>query len=246
LDATIIVYSVVCVFGAAIVRGYSGFGFSLLAISSMSLVLPPAVVIPPVFMMEIAASVSLLPSIWKEIDWRSLRLLWLGCLVGTPLGVWFLAAVPVAPSKIALAIAIAGAVLLLRSGYARKTMPSGPETLATGGVAGLLNGAFGIVAPPVIVFFFNSPAGAAISRASLVAFFIGTDTIGLAFLGWEGLVTVDGLYRFAVFVPALLVGQWLGARSFRSADPAKFRAWVLRLLLVIAALIAVQGVRGMG
>jgi uncharacterized membrane protein YfcA len=241
MDSIVLAYCALCVFAAAVVRGYSGFGFSLLAISSMSLVLPPAVVIPPVFMMEIAASVSLLPSIWKEIDWRSLRTLWLGCLAGTPIGVWFLASMPAAPMKVALAGAILGAVVLLWSGHARKSMPSGPETLATGGVAGMLNGAFGIVAPPVIVFFFNSPAGATISRASLVAFFIGTDVIGLAFLAREGLLTFDGFYRFAWLVPALLLGQWLGARSFRSADPAVFRARVLALLAVIAVLIALQG-----
>ena len=41
------IYSMLCVFGAAIVRGYSGFGFSLLAITSLSLVLSPAETIPP-------------------------------------------------------------------------------------------------------------------------------------------------------------------------------------------------------
>lgn len=81
-----------CVFGAAIVRGYSGFGFSLLAITPLALVLPPAETIPPIFMMEVAASISLLPSIWKDIHWRSLAPLSLGCLLGTPVGVWLLAA----------------------------------------------------------------------------------------------------------------------------------------------------------
>jgi len=61
--------------------------------------------------------------------------------------VWFLAAVLAAPMKIALAIAVLGGVALLGSGYVRKSMPSAGETIATGGVARLLNGAFGIVAP---------------------------------------------------------------------------------------------------
>src|SRR3954452_1290136 len=90
-----------CVFAAAIVRGYSGFGFSLLAITSLSLMLPPAEIIPPIFMMEVAASLSLLPGIWKDIHWRSLGLLGAGCLVGTPIGVWLLASVPAEPMKIA-------------------------------------------------------------------------------------------------------------------------------------------------
>jgi len=242
MDVLIAAYGMACVFVAAIVRGYAGFGFSLLAITSLSLALPPAAVIPPVFMMEVAASLHLLPSIWKDVNWRALGLLWFGCLVATPIGVAFLASVPAAPMKIALGIAVLSAIGLLWSGYARKSMPSTAETIATGGIAGLLNGAFGIVAPPVIVFFFNSPAGAAVSRASLIAFFIGTDVMGLGFLAREGLVTLDGVKQFLIFVPALFVGQWLGARSFKASDPATFRQWVLRLLIVLALLTAGQGV----
>jgi uncharacterized membrane protein YfcA len=242
MSAWVVAYSMACVFGAAVVRGYSGFGFSLLAITSLSLALPLSEIIPPVFMMEIAASLGLMPSIWRDVHWKALGLLWFGCVVGTPLGVWFLAAVPAAPMKIALAIAVLGAVALLGSGYVRKSMPSTGETIATGGVAGLLNGAFGIVAPPVVVFFFGSPAGAAITRASLIAFFIGTDTTGLAFLAREGFVTTDGLYRFLVFLPMLLSGQWLGARSFKRADPAEFRRWALWILSVLALLTGLQGV----
>ena len=237
----IAIYCMACVFGAAVVRGYGGFGFSLLAITSLSLALAPAAIIPPVFMMEVAASLSLLPGVWKDIHWKALGLLWLGCFVGTPLGVWFLASVPIAPMKIALAVAVLTAVGLLWSGYIRKSTPSTGETMATGGVAGLLNGAFGIGGPPVIIFFFNSPAGVSISRASLIAFFIGTDTMGLGFLARQGLVTLDGFYRFLMFVPALLAGQWLGARSFKKADPAEFRRWVLRILIVLAILTGFQG-----
>jgi uncharacterized membrane protein YfcA len=236
LDTATVLFPAACVFGAAIVRGYSGFGFSLLAITSLSLVLPPAAIIPPIFMLEVAASVSLLPSIWSDIHWRSFVPLSLGCLVGTPLGVWALASVPVAPMKVALAAAVLGAVALLWSGYARKTMPSSAETVATGGVSGLLNGAFGIGGPPVVVFYFNSPAGASITRASLIAFFIGTDSMGLGFLAQQGLV-----YRFAAMLPPLLAGQWLGARSFRSSDPARFRHWVLVTLAVLALLSGGQG-----
>jgi uncharacterized membrane protein YfcA len=235
-------YAMACVFAAAIVRGYSGFGFSLLAITSLSLLLAPADIIPPVFMMEIAASLGLLPGIWKDIHWRSLALLGAGCLVGTPAGVWFLANVPAAPMKIALASAVLVSVGLLWFGYARKTMPGAAETLATGGISGLLNGALGIGGPPVVIFFFNSPAGIVVGRASLIAFLIATDSMALGFLAAEGLVSSEGFVRFLVFLPALLAGQWIGARRFRTADPAHFRRWILILLVVLAVLTGLQGI----
>lgn len=235
-------YFIVCVFAAAIVRGYSGFGFSMLAVTSLSLVLTPAEVIPPIFMMEIAASISLLPGIWKDVHWRALGWLSLGCLAATPIGVWCLASVPAAPMKVAMGFAVLVAVALLWFGYARKSMPGRAATLVTGGISGLLNGAFGIGGPPVVLFFFSSPAGTAIGRASLIAFFIGTDAMALGFLAREGLVTSDAFTRFLMLVPPLLAGQWLGARSFKTADPATFRRWVLALLAALAVSTGVQGV----
>ena len=65
-------YAITCIFLAAIVRGFSGFGFSLLAISALSLVYAPAEIVPSIFMLELAASLNLLPSIWKDVHWRSL------------------------------------------------------------------------------------------------------------------------------------------------------------------------------
>src|ERR1700758_524261 len=122
-------YAVACVFGAAVVRGYSGFGFSLLAITSLSLLLPPAQIVPSIFLMEIAASLHLLPGVWRDVHWRALLWLAIGCLIGTPFGVFALARVPAAPMTLALAVFVLGAALLLAQGYALKRMPGPAMTL---------------------------------------------------------------------------------------------------------------------
>ncbi|MBI2720219.1 MAG: sulfite exporter TauE/SafE family protein [Rhizobiales bacterium] len=229
------------VFLAAIVRGYSGFGFSLLAITALSLLFAPAEIIPSIFMLEIAASLHLLPGLWREIHWRSLWPLVIGTTLGTPVGVYFLANVPAAPMQVALAVFVLTATSLLWRGYALKTMPSQTTTAGVGAAAGLANGAFGIGGPPVILFYFASPAGNVAGRASLVAYFLITDFIGVLFLAGQGLVTGPALIRTLIFLPALFAGVWLGARSFRSADPAVFRKWVLAILAVLALLTAAKG-----
>jgi uncharacterized membrane protein YfcA len=123
MNLWITAYSIACVFGAAIVRGYSGFGFSLLSITALSLALPPAEIVPAIFMLEIAASVHMLPGIWRDIHWRSIGLLLLGCAVATPIGVQLLAHVPAAPMRIAISIFVVAVVALLWRGFALKTMP---------------------------------------------------------------------------------------------------------------------------
>ncbi|HEX6013945.1 MAG TPA: sulfite exporter TauE/SafE family protein [Geminicoccaceae bacterium] len=234
-------YAIACVFGAAIVRGYAGFGFSLLAVTAIALALPPATVAPSIFLTEIAASLHLLPSVWREVHWRAIGLLLLGCLAATPWGVWLLATVPAAPMQVALGAVVLAAAVLLRRGHALRAMPGRAATVATGAASGLLNGAFGIGGPPVVLFFFASPAGAAAGRASVIAYFLGTDTIGLAFMLQQGLIGREQLALALVFLPALAAGVWIGARGFRHADPDAFRRWTLSLLMLLAALTAGQG-----
>jgi cytochrome d ubiquinol oxidase subunit I len=55
-DLILLAYGMACVFGAAVVRGYSGFGFSLLAVTSLSLFLEPRDVVPAIFMNLIVGS----------------------------------------------------------------------------------------------------------------------------------------------------------------------------------------------
>lgn len=90
--------------------------------------------------------------------------------------------------------------------------------------------------PPVVLFFFGSPAGVAAGRASLIAFFLLTDVVGLGWQGWSGLITLTTLWRAACFLPPLIAGVWLGNRSFKHADPAIVRRWILRLLMLLALL----------
>jgi uncharacterized membrane protein YfcA len=234
--------AIAIVFLAAIVRGYSGFGFSLLAITALSLLYAPATIIPSIFLLEIAASLHLLPGLWRDIHWRSLIPLVIGTGIGTPIGLAFLTTIPAAPMQIALGLFVITVTCLLWTGFILKTMPGKIATSTAGLAAGVANGAFGIGGPPVILFYFASPAGNIVGRATLVAYFLLTDAIGLVFLARENLVTTDSLFRTLIFLPALIAGVWLGARSFKNADPVIFRKWVLALLGLLATITSVKGI----
>ncbi len=231
-------YAMACIFGAAVIRGYSGFGFSMLAIVSLSLVMPPAEVIPSVFILEIAASLHLLPGVWRHIHWRSLGWLTTGCLIGTPIGVYALAHSPAAPMTLALSVFVIIAALLLARGFAISSLPGPATTCATGVASGLFNGGFGMGGPPVILFFFSSPAGIATGRASLIAYFLITDLTGLAWQSFHGLLAWPALGRAIMFLPALIIGVWIGNRGFLTAEPTRFRHWVLRLLIALGLICA--------
>jgi len=76
---------------AFVVRGLSGFGSSMMGIGALSILLPPAQVVPAFLAIELLSTVHLLPSGWRHVDWRTLRWGsggggWRGPARGRPLG----------------------------------------------------------------------------------------------------------------------------------------------------------------
>lgn len=224
------------IFLAAIVRGFSGFGFSLLSITAISLFMPAKEIVPSIFLLEVAASLNLIPSIWREIDWRGLRWLLLGYVIALPFGVYALANVPAPPMQLALGLFVIVTGIMMLRGFRLETTPGAAATTATGAASGLLNGAFGIGGPPVVLFYFSTPAAAAVGRASVIAFFFSTDLLGLGELARNGLVTQQSFVQFIAWIPALLIGIALGAKGFQHMDQAKFRRAVLVILIALAVL----------
>ena len=85
LSAAAWIFLAAAVFFAAIVRGFVGFGFSALTVASLVFVLPPAVVVPLVLMLEVAASIQMLPGAWRHADFQWLLPTAAGVAVGSAL-----------------------------------------------------------------------------------------------------------------------------------------------------------------
>lgn len=238
-DPHVTAVCVLVVFAAGVIRGYGGFGFSMAAVAGMSLMLPPARVVPAVVLLEIIASGVLLPKVWRQVDWRALGWLSIGMLVATPAGALVLSAVPARPMTVAIAMAIIILAVLMRVGVSLKRRPGPASTAGIGVLSGLFNGGGAIGGPPVVLFFFSSPAGAAISRASLIAYFLGTDLIAAGVLSAMGMLTTDGVLLAAVLLAPTAAGVIIGAKAFHGSPEDVFRKRVLLVLIVLslAALI---------
>ena len=239
-----LLFSLAAVFGGAVVRGYTGFGSALIWVSSLSLVLPPVAVVPTVFILDVVASAHLMPKVWKDIHWRSLRWLLAGALVATPPGLYLLAAIPPSPLRAAIALVVLTATVLIWRGFALRAIPGAGPAVATGLLAGALNGSTGIGGPPAILFYFSSPAGIGVSRASVIAFLMGIDVYGAAVASAQGLVGAEVLLRTAILVPAVLIGTVLGNRRFIRTNPETFRRYVLIVLGGLSVAVFARAVLG--
>lgn len=237
-----LIFSCCVILSAGIIRGYSGFGFSMIAVVSLSLVMPPAEIVPVILVLEVVASLWLLPRVWRQIHWRSLSWLSMGVLIGTPAGVYLLTNISPNSMRAAIAVVVMILVVLLWCGFSLKTVPGRGKTVITGLVSGVLNGSATIGGPPVILFYLSTSTGAAVSRASLIAFFLGTDILAFVICLTQGLVTSKtGIMCVSFFLP-LLLGLGVGNHFFSRSKADAFREKVLILLMALAVIALVRAI----
>ena len=227
-------YVFAAVFLAGIVRGATGFGFSMIMIVLLTLFFPPAQVAPVILFWEVLASIGHLPFVYRQVHWKSLRWLALGVALGTPFGVYCLVSIPVDAMRLIINAVVLILTSMLYCGLRPKNAPTPPQTTGVGLLAGIINGASANGGPPIILFFLSSPLGAAVGRASLIAFFLFTDVWASLFYWQQGLISLDTVIFTLVFMVPMFGGMWFGNRWFSTVDEARFRKVVLALLMLIS------------
>ncbi len=218
----------------SLARGYSGFGFSAVLVSSWSLVTDPGKAIAVTVLLEIAASVIQAFSVWKDIPWKRVLLLMGGAIPGMVLGVRVLTSVPVDTLKLGLSIFVLVAALLLFQGWKLKARANDKGTFAVGIVSGITNGAVGMGGLPVALFLTADGDSPTKIRAAVTAYFFLLDMVGLVMFSQAGIVSTESFSMALVAFPVLVIGMVLGTRHFLGATPAGFRRVTLFMLMGIA------------
>ncbi|WP_319522465.1 sulfite exporter TauE/SafE family protein [uncultured Desulfosarcina sp.] len=240
MDAPLALFTAFTILVAGCVRGYGGFGFSMITVAALSLVLPPERIVPMILMLEVGASLLLLPGAWSSVNWPALAWMLLGVGIGTPLGVWLLGNVSPACMKTAVAAIIFALAFILRKGVVVKRQPGRAQTVVTGTASGILNGAAAIGGPPAVLFFFSSPAGAAVSRASLIAYFLLTDILAAGTCLAAGLMTVNHARQALLMLVPMAIGLLAGQRMFHRTSETVFRKRVLLCLMGLSVLTLIK------
>ena len=229
-------FLVLVILAASFVRGYSGFGFSAVLVAGLTLVLPPAEVVPLSIGLEVVASIGQARGIWADIDRRKLIVLLIAGLIGNPLGIWLLVAIPEETLRLGLLsfIALASIALMIMP-KARADLSL--ALLAGGGfAAGVVNGATALSGMVLVLLFTFAAIRPAVMRATLIAYLFVTDLFAGGLLATTGLFNEVTVLRIIATLPLLAVGVWLGSRHFFATPPATFRAFVLWLLIGLSAI----------
>jgi uncharacterized protein len=228
----------VCALVAGIVRGFSGFGLSAVLVASGAFFISPKLLIPSAQALEVIASISMIPSVWRDVNWKWLTPMGLAYGFSIPAGVAALAYLPVDALRIGgcVVLLIASTCLLFN---ARPKLPDRfPLRFGTGLLAGFFAGASslgGMVASTMLFAVSIPPKNL---RATLVLLFFGSALYSLSWGTWHGVVTVDTFVRSAWLAIPLLIGIGIGSRGFHIVTEAQFR----KVVLAVLAALSVAGI----
>ena len=222
------------VLAAGVVRGYAGFGFSALCVASLSFVMPMSSLVPIVLLLEVSASVLLVPSVWREVHMKFVLGLTASSIIAAPLGIAILQLVPaVAVRTFVLLIILMANVLLIRGFSLAGSQPIW-RIAVVGFCAGAVNAAGAVGGLIYSLFLIADGLPRAQFRASLVVIFLLVDLLSAGLMTKSGLLNSTNVQWLFPLIPPMAVGVWFGSRLFGNSSADSFRRVVIALLIVLS------------
>jgi uncharacterized membrane protein YfcA len=231
---TLVVAVALIVAFAAATQSITGFGFALIVVPGLTLLLGPKVAVVAM------SSIGVPLVIWNAIRWRRDILVHealttsVAALVGMPIG---LAVLTLADDRILTAVIGITILVLTLWLWRGLSLPKGRTTeVAAGFVSGALATSVGTNGPPLVIAFQAVGLEPAEFRATLQACFMVQGSIALALFWWQGLFVHDVGIAFLAGAPAAVVGALIGDRIAPWVHAGPFRTAVLALLALSGAL----------
>ncbi|WP_394151313.1 TSUP family transporter [Vibrio maritimus] len=202
--------SVLIVF-AGVVRGYSGFGFAVIAALCLNFVFTPIESIVIAITLDLLSSVCLLRGVHTEIDKPLVKQLITGMLIATPFSLFVVSWISSEALKMLIAglsMAAGGLIMLdLRLRWLDKRY-----SLAVGAFSGFGMTAGSAGGPPLILYLLNLTMSSKELRATAIVFFMVSALTSLV-----GLTAIGAVNRYLMLVglallPFALVGNLFGQK----------------------------------
>ncbi len=218
---------------AGFMRGFVGVGSGMLMAPVFAILFGPLETVGTIILLDSAATLQLLPSVWRLIEWRTIFPMGVAAAAFMPLGTWLLVTADPALMARGIAFTVLICALVLMSGWRYRSPKRLAAGLGVGGLSGVLIAATSLGNPPVMLYFLSGSDPAATTRANFTGYFALTLATLLAMMALRGLIAPPTLLRAAVLLPLYLAGTWGGARCFHGASDRLYRQVALWLLVAV-------------
>jgi uncharacterized membrane protein YfcA len=233
--ATIVIISVAVAIGA-VIQGSIGFGYALVAVPALVLLLPWAVPVTPL-LLALPLTTLMSAREWRSIDFDGFLLITLGRLLGTTAGVALLVLVPRGSLSTLTGLLIVAAAL---ASFFKPSFQVRNSTRLTGGVASGVVGTVAALGGTPLALVYQDRSGAELRSTLSVSFVVGI-AMSLVGLGLAGKVEVRHFVLALELLPGLLVGLWASRWVVKRLNERWLRPAVLTFAAVAGVAIILVG-----
>ncbi|WP_320179721.1 sulfite exporter TauE/SafE family protein [Roseovarius pacificus] len=230
-----LIWLVIAIGIAGIVRGFTGFGTALIFVPVAGIFLPPAIVIGVITLTGVASTAALLPRAWGQAHRREVGVLALAALITVPAGLWLMDRLPTDTVRWIVAGVAATTLLALVAGWRFSGQVSKPGLGMIGAAAGVIGGLTGLTGPVVILFYLAGQSTAQSVRANTILFLAILDVVIVGNLLWRGTVTLNTVLLAMTLAVPYFITTLIGQSMFDPRHERLYR-WAAYGVIAVAVL----------
>ncbi len=229
----VVAVSILIVAMASCSQTISGFGFTLVSVPLLAIVMPPLQAVSLAILISTPLAIVRSTREWKDVSWPSAKRLGLASLIGMPLGIALTSHLPDRPLRLIIGVAVAVAGVALATGFRiRSESPS--VDLVAGFVSGVLATTTGTNGPPLVIALHSRRVAPVIFRATLVVVYLFANVVSLALFWYYGRLNGNAVKLTGITFVPMLLGNALGTSLVPKVNDKLFHRLILGLLFLSA------------
>lgn len=226
-------------FGAAYIRGLTGFGMAIILVPLLGLIIAPGEAVVLGILLQLLIGPVGIRIIMADADRATAVPIALLAMATTPVGMVALDATTPDVARLLITLVAVGAfIAVLLPKQPEGHRPGRAAITGTGVSSGVLTGFAAMPGPPVVPFYLRRHLEPKVARASMLLIFFGTAIAGTFAALWVGIATWRLFLLSVLLFPPMWLGNRVGARHFGRVPPHVWQAMVA-IVLGIAAVSAV-------
>lgn len=241
----IYIYIFLIAFVATTFRSTFGFGEALIAVPLFTLFLPIDMAVPLTVLMSIVVALTVVIQDYKQIHIFSAMWLILFAALGIPIGLLILVYGNDMYVKIGLGILII--LYSLYSLFGKNTFTLEKDNkfwlFICGFLSGIFGGAYGVNGPPLVIYGNLRKWNPQFFRATLQAYFLFANMLGLFGYIYKGMVTgvvlEYFLFSLIMIFPAIFLGRYLN----KKLKGYSFYKYVYAGLILISVILIISSIK---
>lgn len=230
-DASILIPVAAVVLVSAAVQSATGFGFSIVAVPFLAVLLGVRDGVIVNLVLSMIANLAVTARVREHCSVPLVRMMALGSIFGLVPGMLVLYNTDVRILKIAIAVLVTLVAVILLTGARFRLRQRRATSVVTGLASGFLAGSVGLGGPPLTVYLVGLDLGKVRYRATMATYFTVLNVVLV-----PAQIVVSGSFDVVLWslllLPAVAVGGWLGERMFVRLGESVFIRAVTVIVLV--------------